>query len=510
MKPTNSDNVTSAKSPLGDLGVPNSDNITSAKSPSGDLGVNVTSAKSPLGDLGVDLGVYCKVLIADDEPGIRRMLCLLLEEEGYEVKAVENGKEAVDILLQFRPDIVLLDQQMPVMPGIEALEKIKLLNPDQIVVFITAFGTVSLAVDAVKKGAYDFIEKPFDNDHLILKVNRAIEHCRLKNEVTVLKRQLSVSRDNIVGESPALKQLLAQIHRVAETDAVVLIYGESGTGKELIAKTLHANSPRSEGPFVAVNCGAIPLSLMESELFGHEKGAFTDAKELREGIFEQANGGTLFLDEIGELRPGAQVKLLRVLEDRKVTRIGGKKAISVDVRIVAATNRNLEEEVIKGNFRLDLLYRLNIFVASVPPLRERKEDIPLLVDFFIDKYNRTLNLKIQSITQEAMDIIQAYNWPGNIRDLENAIQSAGILAASGTIRLEHLPLRVKGYIQTPSSATNEITENGIKDINAQVERELILEILKKNHFNRTLTASALNISRKTLFNKMKRYGIAVY
>ena len=448
-----------------------------------------------------------KILIADDEPGIRRMINLLLEEEGYQVKAVENGQEAVDALLLFQPDLVLLDQQMPVLTGIEALEKIKILNPNQTVVFITAFGSVSLAVDAVKKGAFDFIEKPFDNDRLILKVNQAVEHCRLKNEITVLKKQLSASNNHIVGESPVLKQLLAQINRVAETDASVLISGESGTGKELIAKTLHTNSHRSEHPFVAVNCGAIPLSLMESELFGHEKGAFTDAKESREGIFEQANGGTLFLDEIGELPPDAQVKLLRVLEDRKVTRVGGKKAIPVNVRIVAATNRNLEEEVLKGNFRLDLLYRLNIFVASVPPLRERKEDIPLLVDFFINKYNRSLNMKIRSITQEAMNIIQTYDWPGNIRDLENAIQSAMILSSDKIIRSEHLPLRVKGYIQTPTDTANDIPENGIKEINAQVEREWILEALKKNNFNRTLTASALNISRKTLFNKMKRYRL---
>jgi len=448
-----------------------------------------------------------KILIADDEPGIRRMISIVLKDEGYEVKAVENGQEAVDMLLQFHPDLVLLDQQMPVMTGVEALEQIKLLNPNQTVIFVTAFGSISLAVDAVKKGAYDFIEKPFDNDHLILKVNRAIEHCRMKKEITVLHKRLS-TQQTIVGESLALKQLLAQINKVAKTDVTVLIYGESGTGKELIAKTLHENSLRSDKPFVAVNCGAIPLSLMESELFGHEKGAFTDAKESRAGIFEQANGGTLFLDEIGELPPDAQVKLLRVLEDRKVTRIGGKKTIPVDVRIVAATNRNLEEEVLKGRFRLDLLYRLNVFAVHIPPLRERKEDIPLLVDFFINKYNRSLNLKISSITQKTMDIIQNYDWIGNIRDLENAIQSAMILSPDGIIRPEHLPLRVKGYLQV-SSPVNEITETGIKEINAQMEREVILETLKKNNFNRTLTASALNISRKTLFNKMTRYGLEV-
>lgn len=448
-----------------------------------------------------------KILIADDEPGIRRMITLLLEEEGYQVKAVENGQDAVNALPYFQPDLVLLDQQMPVLTGLQALEKIKFLNPDQIVILVTAFGSISLAVDAVKKGAYDFIEKPFDNDNLILKVNRAMEHHRLKNEITVLEKRLSATKQTIVGESLVLKQLLAQINRVAETDATVLVFGESGTGKELIAKTLHEKSNRFGKPFVAVNCGAIPLTLVESELFGHEKGAFTDAKESRAGIFEQANGGTLFLDEIGELPLDAQVKLLRILEDKKVTRIGGKKTIPVDVRIVAATNRNLEEEVLKGRFRLDLLYRLNVFTAHIPALRDRKGDIPLLVDFFVNKYNQSLNMDIHSISKETMDYIQSYDWPGNIRDLENAIQSAMILSPDGIIRPEYLPLRVKGYIQSSSSSTNNILENGIKEVNAQVERDLILETLKKHNYNRTLTATALNISRKTLFNKMKRYSL---
>ena len=448
-----------------------------------------------------------KILIADDEPGIRRMTGILLEDEGYEVKAVENGKEAVDAFFQFQPDLVLLDQQMPVMSGVEALEKIKSLNPDAIVVLVTAFGSISLAVDAVKKGAYDFIEKPFDNDKLMLTVNRVIEHSRMKKEITQLHKRLSGTRQTIVGKSFALKQLLAQINKAAKTDVTVLIYGESGTGKELIAKTLHENSARSEKPFVAINCGDIPFSLMESELFGHEKGAFTDAKEAHPGIFEQANGGTLFLDEIGELHAEGQVKLLRVLEERKVTRIGSKKAIPVDVRIVAATNRNLEEEVLKSRFRLDLFYRINVFTVQIPPLRERKEDIPLLIDFFIGKYSQLMNMEIRSISREAMDYIEAYEWPGNIRDLENAIQSAMILSPDGIIRPEQLPFRVKGYPHEVALTPAGMPENGIKEVNAQVERELISEALKKNSYNRTLTASALNISRKTLFNKMRRYGL---
>ncbi|MDH6303901.1 DNA-binding NtrC family response regulator [Parabacteroides sp. PF5-5] len=449
-----------------------------------------------------------KVLIADDEASIRKVMTLLLKEEGYEVKTVENGREAVDTLLSFNPDVVLLDQQMPLLTGTEAFEEIRKLRPNQVVIFITAFGSIALAVDAVKKGAYDFIEKPFDNDNLLLKVKRAMEHCRMKGEINTLKTRLQANTHQyIIGENSGLKQVVIQVKRVADTNATVLIHGESGTGKELIANAVHKNSNRANEPFIAINCGAIPLSLMESELFGHEKGAFTDAKEAKAGTFEQANGGTLFLDEIGELPMDAQVKLLRVLEERKITRIGGKKAIPVDVRIVAASNRMLEEEVRKGNFRLDLLYRLNIFTITLPPLRERKEDIPLLVDYFIVKHNKVLNLAVKSISQAAMDIITKYDWPGNVRDLENAIQSAMILAPDGIITTEHLPLRVKGYETIETLSASEAEGNSIKEINAQVEKELILEMLKKHNFNRTLTAEALNISRKTLFNKMKRYGI---
>ncbi|MDL2304043.1 sigma-54 dependent transcriptional regulator [Bacteroides sp. OttesenSCG-928-D19] len=447
-----------------------------------------------------------KILIADDEAQIRRVMALLLKEEGYDVTTVENGREALNVFLSFRPDVVLLDQQMPVMTGVETLEEMKKLRPDQVVIFVTAFGSVALAVDAVKKGAYDFIEKPFDNDNLILKVNRAMEHCLLKGEIQTLKKQLNENQLPIIGENGGLKQIVAQVKRVADTNATVLVHGESGTGKELIARAVHTYSKRAEGPFIAINCGAIPLSLMESELFGHEKGAFTDAKEAKAGTFERANGGTLFLDEVGELPMDAQVKLLRVLEDRKITRIGGKRVVPVDVRIVAASNRKLEDEVAKGNFRLDLLYRLNVFTITIPPLRERTEDIPLLVDYFIGKHNKILNLNVQHITRDAMDLIQHYDWPGNVRDLENAIQSAMILAADGVIHSEQLPLRVKGYEQLDLNPIEKEGES-IRNINAQVEKEIILETLKKYNFNRTLTAEALQISRKTLFNKMKRYGL---
>lgn len=449
-----------------------------------------------------------KILVADDEPRIRKVMALLLGDEGYEVKTVENGLEAVEAVGSFRPDVVVLDQQMPVLTGVEALERIRAQRPEQVILFVTAFGSIALAVDAVKKGAYDFIEKPFDNDQFLLTVARAVEHGRMKGEIDVLKSRLDGKQSAIVGAHGGLKQVMAQIGRVAETDATVLVHGESGTGKELIARAVHTESKRAAGPFVAVNCGAIPLALMESELFGHEKGAFTDAKECRAGTFEQADGGTLFLDEVGELPMDAQVKLLRVLEERKITRIGGKKAIPVDVRIVAATNRNLEAEVQRGKFRLDLLYRLNVFTVVIPPLRERKEDIPALVECFIAKHNRALGLSVRNISEQAMEVIRAYDWPGNVRDLENAVQSAMILAPEGVIGCEHLPLRVRGYEQTEGAAAELPAGGGtIREANAQVERELILEALRKHGFNRTLTAEALNISRKTLFNKMKRYGI---
>lgn len=447
-----------------------------------------------------------KILIADDEPRIRKIMSLLLMQEGYEVRLVANGKEAVTEATAFQPDVILLDQQMPVMTGLEALEKIQAVRPNQVIILITAFGTISLAVDAVKKGAYDFIEKPFDNDDLLLKVKRAVEHSRLKGEISQLKKRLGEGERPIIGSESGLRTVMEQVSRVAMTEATVFIHGESGTGKELIARAVHIRSKRSEKPFIAINCGAIPLSLIENELFGHEKGAFTDAKEAQPGIFEQAEGGTLFLDEIGELPMDAQVKLLRVLEERKVTRIGGTKLIPVNVRIVAATNRDLEAEVKAGNFRLDLLYRLNVFTLELPPLRERKEDIPLLADFFIRKHNVALNLSIKSITPAAMDKLCAYDWPGNIRDLENAIQSAMILCLDDVIDISQLPARIKGDEQ--ADAPVAFGDNSdIREVNAQVEKELIQETLKKFGGNRTLTAEALNISRKTLFNKMKKYGL---
>lgn len=452
-----------------------------------------------------------KILIVDDEEKIRTILYHFLKDEGFKVKAVDSGQKAINVADSFKPDIVLMDQNMPGMNGIETMKILKSKDPSLVVIIITAYGAVSLAVDAIKKGAYDYIEKPFDNDKLLLLLHRAIEHKKLTFHVTDLKQKLEkkYSFENIIANSDGMLKVIEQVKKVCETDATVLIQGESGVGKELIAQAIHYNSLRKEKPLIAVNCGAIPAQLVESEFFGHEKGAFTDAKETKIGKFEQAHEGTLFLDEIGELSLEAQVKLLRVLEEKKITRIGGKKAIPANVRIISASNKNLTKIVQDGSFRLDLLYRINIFTISIPPLRDRKEDIPLLADHFIQKHNELLNLTVKNIDKSAMNSLMSYNWPGNIRDLENAIQSAMILTHDGIVNEECLPIRVCGYPETESDfgSDNNSLDEKVKQVNSKVEKELILNALKKCNNNRTDTAKMLKISRKTLFNKMKYYGI---
>ncbi len=432
-----------------------------------------------------------KILIVDDEENIRIILENVFIDAGYQVETAKDGLQGLEQVKLFRPEIVLLDKNMPRMDGLKTLQQIKKYNPNMVVIMITAHGDVGSAVEAMKLGAYDYIEKPFDNDRMLLLMKRAGTHYRLQAEVLHLRDAVNekFSFKNIIGNSPALKKVLDRVASVCETDASVLITGESGTGKELIAKAIHFNSLRKNGPLITVNCGAIPLQLMESELFGHEKGAFTDAKEMKIGKFEQANGGTLFLDEIGELPVDAQVKLLRVLEDKKITRLGGKKEIPVDIRLISATNNNLYERVQNNTFRLDLFYRLNIFTVHMPPLREREDDIPLLVDYFIQKHNPTLRTKVIGCSKEALAILYSYSWPGNIRDLENAVQRAMIVCKTGKILPEHLPVR----LNTPPTG--------------DTERDKIIRALEECRFNKTETAELLGISRKTLFNKMKKYGL---
>jgi DNA-binding NtrC family response regulator len=432
-----------------------------------------------------------KLLIVDDEENIRLILESVFSEAGYQVETAINGMQAMEKIKDFHPEIILMDKNMPYMNGLDALQRIKKHYPNIVVVMVTAHGDVASAVEAMKMGAYDYIEKPFDNDKMLLLLKRAGEHYLLQAEVLNLRSAVNkkFSFENIVGNSPALDKVLKRVSNVCETDASVLVLGESGTGKELIAKAIHFNSIRKNNPLITVNCGAIPLQLMESELFGHEKGAFTDAKELKIGKFEQAQGGTLFLDEIGELPLDAQVKLLRVLEDKKISRVGGKKEIEVDIRLISATNNNLYERVQNNTFRLDLFYRINIFVIQLPALRERNEDIPLLTDHFIRKHNQLLHTKVTGCAKETLNILQAYTWPGNIRDLENAVQSALIVCKTGKILPEHLPARL--YFQKE-----------------EADKGVIVKALEQCKFNKTDTASYLGISRKTLFNKMKKYGLS--
>ena len=452
-----------------------------------------------------------KILIVDDEKKIRSILTQILNDEGYVTESVGSGEEALDIIDGFNPELIIMDQNMPGINGIETTIRIKEKMPDVTILILTAHGSIPLAVDAIRKGAYDYLSKPFDNEDLLITIDRAFERNRLTEEISILKKQLKEKYrfEKIITVSAPMKRMFEQMQRVCETDATVLIQGESGTGKELVANAIHYHSLRKDNSLIAVNCGAIPVNLLESEFFGHEKGAFTDAKERKLGKFEQAGDGTIFLDEIGELPLDAQVKLLRVLDQKKITRIGGNKSIPVDARIIAATNRDLQEDVNKGNFRLDLFYRLNIFCVIIPPLRERKDDIPLLVEHFIEKYNKRLKPNIKNISKLAVDFLQDYGWPGNVRELENAIQSAMIIAEDEIIRLEDLPLHIRGYpdITNEPQLMKAGLEEGVRQFCIKFEKEIILKALEKCSNNKTNAAALLKVSRKTLFNKMKKYDM---
>ena len=376
-----------------------------------------------------------KILIADDEPNIRRVLDAVFAKDGYTVFTAENGKKALDIVsTEANLDVVLCDLIMPDLNGVEVLKAAREINPRLSVVMITAHGTIKTAVDAMKLGAFDYITKPFDMDEIKLIVKNALERSRLLGENIQLKQELK-SRykfDEIIGTSGKMQEVFNVVERVAGSNATVLIRGESGTGKELIAKAIHYNSRRSAKPFIAVSCAALPETLLESELFGHEKGAFTGAVGQKAGRFELAHQGTLFLDEIPEISPGVQVKLLRVLQEREFERVGGTKTVRVDVRLIAATNRDLEELVANGEFRADLYYRLQVIQIFLPSLRERREDIPALVEHFIVKYNERNAKQVKFVSRETMDLLMKYNWPGNIRELENAIERGVVLVDEGS------------------------------------------------------------------------------
>jgi len=438
-----------------------------------------------------------KILVVDDEQNIRRMLARVLSSEGYTIKEAANGLEALKKLEEENCSLVLLDLKMPGLNGIETLRKIKEYDPNLPVIMISAYGSIAEAVEAMKLGALDYLIKPFDIEELKIIVKRAITQYELKVE-NLYYREEEEKRFNfeeIIGKSNSINRVLEMIKNVASTPATVLITGESGTGKELIARAIHKNSLRKDGPFVVVNCAAFSLNLLESELFGHEKGAFTGAISRRIGRFEMANGGTIFLDEIGEMDLSIQTKLLRVLQEKEFERVGSSKTIKVDARILTATNKDLKREVKEGRFREDLFYRINVFNIDIPPLRERKEDIPLLVEHFINKYNKILNKRVKKVSAKAMDFLIDYNYPGNIRELENIIERSIIMAKDEIID--------ENYFYFIEQERKFEKKGTLKD----VEKELIIKYLIQNKGNRTKTAESLGISRRSLQNKIKEYQI---
>lgn len=444
------------------------------------------------------------ILIVDDEKAIQTSLRGVLEDEGYRVTAVGAGSEALARLTEETPDLILLDIWMPGMDGLEVLAEIKRLRLDQAVVMISGHGTIETAVKATKLGAYDFIEKPLSLEKTLLTVARGLEHSRLERENRELRQQVE-RQHQIVGDSPAILELRRQIEIAAPTNGRVLIYGENGAGKELVARAIHALSARREGPFVEVNCAAIPEELIESELFGHEKGAFTGALSRRKGKFELADGGTLFLDEIGDMSFKTQAKVLRVLEEQAFERVGGKETIKVDVRVIAASNQNLQELIGRGRFRDDLFYRLNVIPIEVPPLRERKEDIPLLVQHFIAVFSAENGKRPKTVSVEALAYLLAYDWPGNVRELRNMVERLVIMAPRDAIGPEDLPppLRPKEAARLEETAK----EKTLKEAREAFERAYILAELRANDWHMTRTAERLGIERSHLYRKLKVYRI---
>jgi len=448
------------------------------------------------------------ILIVDDDNAHRTMLRTLVGGWGYDIVEADDGSTAIEEVQQRPFDLVLMDVRMLKVSGIEALEQIKAFNPAIPVTIMTAYSSVETAIDALKKGAYDYLTKPLDFDKLRLILERAMEHVQLKEENLILKQSLGKHFDiqNIIGRSPAMLNLLETVSHVAPSEATVMITGESGTGKELIAGAIHFNSPRKDGPFIKINCAAITETLLESELFGHEKGAFTGADRRKEGRFLQAHGGSLFLDEVSEMPLTMQVKLLRVLQEREITRVGGEKVIKVDVRLIVATNKNLQRLILEGSFREDLFYRLNVVSLKLPPLRERREDIPLLAQHFLDVFTVKNHKEIKGFTPQAMDQLIRYNWPGNVRELMNAVERGVVLA-----RTEYLDGQVLTIIQNNDAPSAEtlpaLDDNGIDMTLEQVEKAAILRTLASTSGNKSKAARQLGITRKTLHKKLKKYGV---
>lgn len=439
-----------------------------------------------------------KILVVDDELIMRESLSGWLERDGYEVVAVASGEEALEKLKEVRFDVLLVDIRMEGMSGLELLKHAKESEPDADVVMITAYGSISTAIEAMKNGACDYLLKPFDPNELGILIEKIIQHQAQARQNLLLREQLKekIRFESMIGQSRLMQDAFELIQDVAPTDSTVLIIGETGTGKGLAAKAIHTNSHRCDGPFVSVNCGAFPEQLLETELFGYQKGAFTDAKSTKKGRLELADGGTLFLDEVGEISMRMQIDLLRILEDRVFYRVGGTHPLEADFRVIAATNKNLEEAIRSGAFREDLYYRLNVISFTMPPLRKHKEDIPILAEHFLRRFSQETNKPMDRIGREALDQMMLYEWPGNIRELENAIERAVVVGKGRQIKPEDLPIFRPEYLNAP-------TENSLR----AVEKAHIIRILNQNQWNMSKSAELLRIDRSTLYNKIRRYNL---
>jgi two-component system nitrogen regulation response regulator NtrX len=447
-----------------------------------------------------------RILVVDDEEGIRRVLHQLFEYEDHEVRSAGGGAEAIGIYQEFQPDVTFLDVKMARMDGLEALTKIREHDPAAVVIMISGHGTIDTAVEATRRGAFDFLEKPLDTDRLLLVLRNALQQQGLVQENARLRGEIE-SRHQIVGRSFSLRQVLDRVEKVAPTDARVLVTGENGTGKELVARAIHRLSPRADKAFIEVNCAAIPSELIESELFGHMKGSFTGAHEDRAGKFELADGGTLFLDEIGDMSLQAQAKVLRALQEGIVTRVGGAKPIQVDVRVLAATNKDLEEEIKGGRFREDLYYRLNVIPLHVPPLRERREDISMLVRHFVESYSREANLRPKPISDDALDRMQRMDWPGNVRELRNTVERLLILASGASITADDVDLLVGGKMKGGALSGDLLGCATFAEFKEAAERAFIVQKLRENDWNVSETARILDMPRSNLYKKIERYEL---
>jgi two-component system nitrogen regulation response regulator NtrX len=450
-----------------------------------------------------------RILVIDDEPGIREALRQVLEYEGYEVRAATSGPEGISLYSEFRPHLAFLDVKMAGLDGLETLSRIKTLDHEAPVIMISGHGTIATAVAATQRGAFDFLEKPLDTDRLLVTVRNALAQAELRGENARLREEVE-TRHSMVGESRGLREVLEIINKVGPTPARVLITGENGTGKELVARAIHERSPRRSRPFIEVNCAAIPSELIESELFGHMKGSFTGAFADRAGKFEQADGGTLFLDEVGDMSLAAQAKVLRVLQEGIVTRIGGSKQIEVDVRVIAATNKNVEEEIAAGRFREDLYYRLNVVPIEVPTLRERREDIPALVQHFAGLVAKSSGLPLKRFDDGAVRRLQQHGWPGNVRELRNAIERAVILAPGKTVTAGDLDRMLGEPVPAEEAPLpmERFTGSTFEGFKHEAEKSFLEAKLREHDWNVSETARALKMPRSNLYKKIERYGLS--